>query len=67
MTSAVCCGSCRSIHQCRRRCGLEPEAGIAPPPPASRLRRRLDIAATCAAILVLIGLPALSLKLAGAF
>lgn len=67
MTSAaLCCGSRRSIHECRRRCrSLEPEAGIAPPPPASRVRRWLENAATSAAIRLLLGVPALSLTLAG--
>lgn len=36
MTPADCCGSCRSIHICRRRCGLVQEAGPSDMRPAPR-------------------------------
>jgi len=67
MTPAeICCGECRSIHQCRRRCGLEPAAGIAPAPPASPPRSPARDGGIYAAIGLWVGLTAALLKLAGA-
>lgn len=59
MTPSDCCGQCRHIRICRARCGVahEPEAQVAPQPPASPRRRASDIALTVAAILILFVLP----------
>lgn len=61
------CGQCRTLHQCRRRCGLEPEAARILPPPASRKHRAAIGPFDVLAILILFGLPVGCLHMAGAF
>jgi hypothetical protein len=58
MTPADCCGACRSIHICRRRCGLVQEAGPSDMRPAPRSSwRAIDTVMAGAAILILFVLP----------
>lgn len=49
------CSGCRSIHACRRKCGLAPEAAAQLPPPVAPRREACMRLVTCAAILVFIG------------
>ena len=64
----ACHRGCRSLTACQIRSGLlEGRPGAPIPAAPSRKRRRLENAATVAAILTLTAVPTLSLWLAGAF